>query len=94
VLGATNRSARTARIHRRNPDHFGGVLGRRDAGQNRPESSIDPTPDAGMVMCRGGSAQDLRRILVAEVALWPSASIQGAMAAQIVAKPQVTEEVI
>jgi hypothetical protein len=69
-------------------------LGGRGAGQNRPEPSIDLTPDTSMVIDNAGSAQDLRRILVAEVALWAPASIQGAMAAQKVAKPQVTEEVI
>jgi hypothetical protein len=47
-----------------------------------------------MVIYNRGSAQDLRGILVAEVALRALAPIQGAMAAQIVAKPQVTEEVI
>jgi hypothetical protein len=47
-----------------------------------------------MLIYRTGWTQDLRGFLVAEVALWASASIQGAMAAQIVAKPQVTEEVI
>lgn len=94
MLGATNRSVWTACNHRHNPDYFSGFSGGSSAGQDPGEPSVDPTPDAGMVIYNRGSAQDLRGILVAEVALRALAPIQGAMAAQIVAKPQVTEEVI
>jgi hypothetical protein len=47
-----------------------------------------------MLIYKSGPTQDLRGFSLDEVALWPPSSIQGAMAAQIVAKPQVTEEVI
>ena len=94
MLGATNRSVRTACNHRHNPDYFSGFLGGSSAGQDPVEPSVDLTPNAGMVIHNRGSAQDLRGILLAEVALRALAPIQGAMDAQIVAKPQVTEEVI